>query len=87
LRIFDRADDHKYYLITAVPVPVADGRWSFFDPQVGSSTPDDNGHAFTLVVTVADASCNGTLDTATPNPEGDIVFPALPPGAASWRRS
>ncbi|MFJ1767410.1 hypothetical protein ACIOD2_44280 [Amycolatopsis sp. NPDC088138] len=80
LRIFDLADDHKYYLITGESVPIANGRWSFFDPQVGSSTPDDNGHAFTLVVTVADPSCNGTLDTATPNAEGDIVYPALPAG-------
>ncbi|WP_143268568.1 hypothetical protein [Amycolatopsis vastitatis] len=80
LRIFDLADDHKYYLITGVPVPVANGQWSFFDPQVGSTTPDDDGHAFTLTVTMADASCNGTLDTATPNGEGDIVYQILPAG-------
>jgi hypothetical protein len=61
-------------------VPIANGMWSFFDPQVGSTTPDDNGHAFTLVVTLTDPSCDGTLDTATPNAEGDIVFSALPTG-------
>ncbi|MEV6647533.1 hypothetical protein [Amycolatopsis sp. NPDC051371] len=80
LRIFDFADNHKYYLLTAESVPVTNDAWSFFDPQVGSSTPDDNGHAFTLVVTLTDPSCDGTLDTATPNAEGDIVFTALPTG-------
>ncbi len=80
LWIFDHADNDQYYLITSSPLAVIDGHWSFFDSQVGSATPEDDGHTFVLMVITANDSCKEELKQKKPNNEGDIVFSNLPNG-------
>ncbi|MCU1685182.1 MAG: hypothetical protein JWQ81_5921 [Amycolatopsis sp.] len=82
LWLFDHADDNLYYLISNAPLTVTNGRWSAQDPQVGSTTSEDDGHTFVLLLAQADARCNGTLGSAVPNASGDIVFPHLPEGCS-----
>lgn len=80
LWLFDHADDNKYYLVSSSPLTVAHGQWMIQDPQVGSATPEDDGHIFVLTLARANDVCATTLLNAKSNPEGDVVFDHLPEG-------
>lgn len=79
LRIFDQADDGKFYLVDGHGVDVDDGRWSLHYRGIGGDGRDI-GDVFVLTAVVADGGCEEVLDEADPNREGDRPFGELPEG-------
>jgi hypothetical protein len=76
--------DHYYYMDFPVnstdpgPIVVGNGNWAYYDQPIGSR--GDNKQTYAIAIVDASKACAGTLQSARPDPAGDIRFKSFPFG-------